>query len=181
MVLCSGRFHSTGGACTAPLCLRKKPSTEPRAVKKAKNSPSCTENGTSLQLMKRRPGSLLVRPVSVLGEVLAGSVLLAALAVAGGAVAVEDVEQEDRQARPDAHRPTLPAQRLVGGEQDHETGQHEQGGDDVADRVEAHDCHATRRCGISKSARRAKASGPRVRSCVPTPRRSRSTASGRSA
>src|SRR3954464_11972349 len=80
----------------------------------------------------------LVRPVAVRGEVVARRLLLVALLVAPRAVAEEHVEQQQREARADAHRPAVPAHRAVGDEQDHEPGDHQQRRQPVAD--EAHRC-----------------------------------------
>src|SRR4051812_43205040 len=59
-----------------------------------------------------RGGSLLrlVRPVAVLGQILAGALFLVALLVALDAVAVEDVEQQQGQAGADAHGPAVPSE-----------------------------------------------------------------------
>ena len=52
--------------------------------------------------------SSLVRPAAVLREVLARGLLGVALAVALRAVAEEHVEQQQREAGADAHRPAVP-------------------------------------------------------------------------
>ena len=49
----AGAATRPAGPATAPLCLRKKPRIEPSAVRRAKNSPSWTENGTRPKLMRR--------------------------------------------------------------------------------------------------------------------------------
>src|SRR4051812_22790472 len=65
-------------------------------------------------------GALLVRPVAVLREVLAGGLLLIALPVAGRADAEEPVEEQQRQAGADAHREALVAGALGRRDQEHE-------------------------------------------------------------
>ena len=80
--------------------------------------------------------ALLVRPVAVLGEVLAGGVLVVALAVAAGAEPEQPVEQPHREPGADAHREALVARGVRRGEQQHEAREHQRRGKPVADAAE---------------------------------------------
>src|SRR4051794_15244576 len=78
------------------------------------------------------PGASVVGPVPVRAEVVARGLFGVALLVALRAVAEERVEQQDRKARADAHRPAVPADRIVHDREDQEAGDHEHDGQSVA-------------------------------------------------
>src|SRR3954454_8853614 len=88
---------------------------------------------TEAQTDLYRAEDLIVGPAARARELLACSELAIALFVALGAEPEEPVEQQHGEAGADAHRPPVPADRAVDGEQDHEAGQHEEGGKAVAE------------------------------------------------
>src|SRR5262245_38331872 len=81
---------------------------------------------------------ILVGPIAVLGVEVARGGLGLALAVALGAVAEENVHEQDREPGADTHCPAVPAQAPVGGEEDHEAGDHEHCRQPVAEEQDPH-------------------------------------------
>src|SRR4029079_17678249 len=80
-----------------------------------------------------RKEDLIVGPLARARELLARGDLALALLVALGAEPEEPVEQQHGETGAHAHRKSVPAQRAVDREQDHEAGDHQHRGEAVAE------------------------------------------------